>query len=124
MSYLTLSLPSAQPRCRRFDIRGRTREREANRAVPTGTVEIEAGGDGDTGLVQHPAAEFQAVIGQRRDIGVKIKGTIGWGKIRKPRDGQTIEQQGPVLGIAPDIGIELVSTAEGLNRGVLRQAWR
>src|ERR1700722_18105987 len=76
-----LSLPGPQPLGRLRHVRSRAREGESDRAVAAAAVEIDARRRGDTGLVQHAAAEIQAVIGQAGDIGIEVEGAVRRGEI-------------------------------------------
>ncbi len=75
-------------------------------------VEIEAGRRGNARFGQHAAAEFTAVIGQPRDVHVDVEGPI---RRREPIETgarQLLEQERAVLGIATDVGFELVPALE------------
>src|SRR5579872_2661570 len=54
----------------------RTRVGKTDELAAMNGIEIDAGGRCDMGLFQHRAGEFETVIGEIRNIGVKVKRAI------------------------------------------------
>ncbi len=64
-----------------------------------GRVEVEAGGGGDAGLVEHPAAEGDRVVGEPGDVGVEVERAVRRVDVAEAEPRQFVEQQRAGAGV-------------------------
>lgn len=87
-------------------------------------VEVDTGRGRHAGLGQHPATELPAVVREPRHIGEQVEGTVRRRQAIEARRRKPRQQQLPIPGIAPHIGVEFVAAVERSDGSVLGQRRR
>ena len=70
---------------------------QAQEILAVQRIEIDAGGRGHAGLLQHARREGEAVVREARHVGVKIERAVGGQKCVEPGARQSVEQDAPVF---------------------------
>ena len=87
-------------------------------------VEIDARGGGNAGILQQLHAEFEAVIGEPRDVGVDVEGTVRWRDPLESEGRERSEHQVAIVRIGADVAFEFLAAVHGDEAGMLRQGRR
>ena len=85
-------------------------------------IEIDAGGRGNAGFLQHAGGEGVTVIGEARNVGVKIKRAVDRQKRAQSRARQPLDQKAAIVLVAMLDRFELIAAVEGGFGRDLRQS--
>ena len=86
-----------------------------------GRIEVHARRNRNARILENSLAETKTVIGEGCDIGVDVKGAVGWRDTVQAHPRQCGKQQITVFAVGCDMSVELFATLESCGCRVLAQ---